>query len=176
MSSELQPTNDEILLARTLVAAQGDDAATEDGQRLAEMLRAHPDALPWLTDLGYTAAKRAIEILEPSPATKGILRGAIDRLRDSLGHAEASPAERLLIDQVMLCHLRLYIAEQEYNAVVNDDPSRGVATHWENRLSAIQRRYLRAVETLARVRKLLGGPSVQINIAAAGGQQVVANR
>jgi hypothetical protein len=45
--------------------------------------------------------------------------------------------------------------------------------YWEKRLSAAQRRYLRACETLARVRKLtLGTLALQVNIAAAGGQQV----
>ena len=39
----------------------------------------------------------------------------------------------------------------------------------------VQRRYLRAIETLARVRKLMVLPMMQINIAAEGGQQVVSN-
>ena len=36
-------------------------------------------------------------------------------------------------------------------------------------------RYLRSIEALARVRKLMGIPMAQINIAAEGGQQVVSN-
>ncbi len=39
----------------------------------------------------------------------------------------------------------------------------------------MQYRFLRAIETLAQVRKLMGVPMVQINIAAEGGQQVVSN-
>ena len=49
------------------------------------------------------------------------------------------------------------------------------SSHWERKLSTVQRPYLRAIETLARVRKLMGVPMVQINIAAEGGQQVVSN-
>jgi len=45
--------------------------------------------------------------------------------------------------------------------------------HLEGRLSAAQRRHLRAVETLARVRRLLSRiPAVQLNIATQGGQPV----
>ena len=45
--------------------------------------------------------------------------------------------------------------------------------HWERRLSAAQRRYLRACESLARVRKLgRTTPALQLNIATHGGQQV----
>jgi len=41
------------------------------------------------------------------------------------------------------------------------------------RLAASQRRYLRACETLARVRKMVRTtPALQVNIATAGGQQV----
>ena len=49
------------------------------------------------------------------------------------------------------------------------------ASYWERKLSAVQYRYLRSIETLARVRKLMGIQMVQINIAAEGGQQVVSN-
>ncbi len=35
--------------------------------------------------------------------------------------------------------------------------------------------YLRAIETLARVRRVMGVPMLQLNIAAEGGQQVVTN-
>ena len=37
------------------------------------------------------------------------------------------------------------------------------ARHFERRLNGAHRRYLRAIETLARVRKM--GPALQINIA-----------
>ena len=45
--------------------------------------------------------------------------------------------------------------------------------YWDRRLSAAQKRFTRACETLARVRKLsLNTPALQFNIAANGGQQV----
>ncbi len=37
--------------------------------------------------------------------------------------------------------------------------------YWDRHLNAAQRRYLRAIETLARVRKLSGRGPIQINIA-----------
>ncbi len=54
-------------------------------------------------------------------------------------------------------------------------PSLATASHWERTLSTVQYRYLRLIEALARVRKLMGIPMVQINIASEGGQQVVSN-
>jgi hypothetical protein len=43
--------------------------------------------------------------------------------------------------------------------------------YWEKRLSAAQRRYLRACTTLARIRKMRL-PAMQVNIAAEGGWHV----
>jgi hypothetical protein len=45
------------------------------------------------------------------------------------------------------------------------------AAFWDKRLSAGQRRYLRACETLARVRKITRA-TMQINIAGPGSQQL----
>ena len=77
-------------------------------------------------------------------------------MRQDLGYEEASALDRLLIDQVVLCWLRLHYVEFHHTAISNRD-------HWERKLSATQRRYLRACETLARVRRLRL-PSMQINI------------
>jgi hypothetical protein len=43
---------------------------------------------------------------------------------------------------------------------------------WERVLASKEARYLRAVETLARVRRLLNLPAPQVNINLPGGQQV----
>jgi hypothetical protein len=43
---------------------------------------------------------------------------------------------------------------------------------WERVLASKEARFFRAIEELARVRRLLKLPALQVNIAAAGGQQV----
>ncbi len=88
---------------------------------------------------------------------------------------EASQTERLLIDQVVICYLRMNFTEQYYDNAMTGGCSLEVASFWERKLSTVQRRYLRSIETLARVRKLMGVPMVQINIVSEGGQQVVSN-
>ena len=57
----------------------------------------------------------------------------------------------------------------------SQDGHPAAASYWERTLSTVQYRYLRAIEALARVRKLMGVPMVQINIAAEGGRQVVSS-
>jgi len=94
---------------------------------------------------------------------ESLLEGYEATCRD-LGHAESSCLEQLLVEQVALCWLRHNELERRYTKV----SSSGVQTiaqadYWERRLSASQRRYLRACETLARIRKMQL-PMMQVNI------------
>ena len=67
------------------------------------------------------------------------------------------------------------LTEQAYDNGMADGCSFAAGSYRERKLSTVQRRYLRSIETLARVRKLMGVPMLQIKIAAEGGQQVVSN-
>ena len=84
-------------------------------------------------------------------------------MREELGFPQASALERLLIDRVILCWLRLHHVEFHYTAVLENSIPLPRANYWERRLSAAQHRYLQACESLARIRKLII-PIVQVNI------------
>jgi hypothetical protein len=63
--------------------------------------------------------------------------------------------------------------ELHYSHVMKQSITLTLGIFEEKRLSAAQRRFTRACETLARVRKLSRNtPALQFNIAANGGQQV----
>jgi len=95
-----------------------------------------------------------------------------DVIRDDLGYRDAPALEKLLIEQVVIDWLRMNTTELLYTEiVVGKSISIRQGDYWERRLSAAQRRYLRACETLARIRKMRL-PPVQVNIATEGGQQV----
>ena len=66
-------------------------------------------------------------------------------------------------------------AEQYYQNAMIYGCSLTSTSFCEQKLSTVQRRYLRVIETLARERKLMGFSMVQINIATEGGQQIVNN-
>ena len=112
--------------------------------------------------------------MQTNEANRAFIQDELRRLRESLGAAEASPVERLLIDQVVVCHLRMHLTEQWYQSAMQGC-SLPCAAFCERKLSAVQRRYLRAIETLSRVRTLIGVPLVQVNIASGGAQQLVKN-
>ena len=78
--------------------------------------------------------------------------------------------ERLLIEHVALCWLRVQKVEGGYTAFMTQpEVVIAQADWWERKLTAAQARYVRAVESLARVRRMARPSAVQINV---GDQQV----
>ncbi len=78
----------------------------------------------------------------------------LEAMRSDLGYASASPLERLLIQQVTLCWLNLNAVEYKHSNVMQQSITLTLGIYWEKRLSAAQRRFTRACESLARVRRL----------------------
>lgn len=165
----------EIAVAEAFLKADSEDATPEDGRRLLALLQEHPGALGFTGDIAGAAIEVVIRQTQTSEANRALMHVRLERLRKSLGGAKASQTERLLIDQVVICYLRMNLTEQHYQNAMNESRSFAAASYWERKLSTVQYRYLRAIESLARVRKLMGVPMLQINIAAEGGQQVVSN-
>jgi hypothetical protein len=97
-------------------------------------------------------------------------RQRMDGIKAGLGFDAASELERLLIDEIALCWLRLGEAEAMYSQVHSATHQPEKAAYAERRLSACLTRYTRSCEALARVRRLSRGISLQVNIA---GQQIV---
>ena len=94
-------------------------------------------------------------------------------LKKDLGYDGAPMLEQLLIQQAALCWLKLNLVELSYSNTMKQSITLTLGMYWEKRLSAEQRRFTRACETLARVRKLSRNkPALQFNIATGGGQQV----
>ena len=104
---------------------------------------------------------------------EGTLGDAPDRwsaeIRQGLGYDSASELQRLLIDRVVVCWLRVQQAENVKSGKDKEGHSRQWATVWERRLQMAHSNFLSACKTLARVRKPLKPAVTQINI---GGQHV----
>lgn len=86
-------------------------------------------------------------------------------IRRDFGYDQANSLERILIDHVALCWLRLQYAEHRYTSVLHQESIPiHTADYWERRLSSNQKRYLKALETFARIKRLRL-PAMQVNIA-----------
>ena len=136
--------------------------------RLRQYLSTHRDELDLIGNLtGQVEGTLITTNLRHSALLVTATEEYCYQMRNDLGHKTAPPLEKALIEHLVICWLRMHITELQY-----EQHTKGVtlpvATFWENTLSATQKRYLRAAETLARIRKL--GISVQINI---GDKQVI---
>lgn len=145
----------------------------QDVNRLRQLLDGLPDHLfPDNMPTGFHR-HQLIEKMSRG-ATRVFMMAESDRLKQDLGFAAAPPTERLLIDHILTLRLHLFHAEKMYgNAVMDQATTPAVETYRDKLLTTAQNRYLRAIESLARVRRLASHtPSLQINIAREGGQQV----
>lgn len=77
------------------------------------------------------------------------------KMRDGLGYEDADEMEKLLIEQVCLNWLRTNLLEQAHASKTLESHTSATGLYWDKRLTAAHNRYLRACETLAKVRKLL---------------------
>jgi hypothetical protein len=79
-------------------------------------------------------------------------------LKERLAGPEATPLEELLVERIVMCWLQVHHAE-----IVAAERLSSQSDKIEKRLNGAHRRFLTAVISLAKIRKL--APPVQINIA-----------
>ena len=144
--------------------------SAEARKALDEFLRSDPAMWHHAGDMVEQAARHLIRAAGgKSHAAKASMTHGWEQLPLDLARPSDGALESLLIQQVVMSWLHLGYIEYQYTAIsTSQDVSIKRAEYWERRLSAAQRRYLRATETLARVRRLQL-PAVQVNI---GAQQV----
>jgi hypothetical protein len=135
----------------------GKDYPSEEARKFFDAsLDTDPDAWRRLGDLTKEAAGLAFNSFWLGYATKAsVLKGA-ELLKAELGYDEAAPTIKLLIEQAVLCYIRQGMVEHIYSRrFFGASYTLRDAAHWEMRLTLCQRRYMRALTTLAKVRGLL---------------------
>ena len=122
--------------------------------------------------LSVTVMRTAIDKIQgASTLTKEFARCEVDKMRVELGFNHAPMLEKLLIDQICACYVRVWVAEHRHTTCITSDRTLEQAANDQKTLSMTQARYLRAIETLARVRRLKL-PALQVNVAQAGAKQM----
>ena len=84
-----------------------------------------------------------------------LTRVTMKELLKNLGYDTSSAVECLLIDHIALAWVNYHFVLFKYDAVTNGDGvTLSLGLYWEKRLSVAQGRYSRALEMLAKVRKM----------------------
>ena len=147
----------------------------QDVKALSDLLIGNKSLELWrgIASAGYLAELTVIENARATTAVKECWKHRLQVLKKELGAHEAPLLEELLIQHTALSWLKLNLVELGYSSTMKQSITLTLGFYWEKRLTAAQRRFTRACETLARVRKLSRNtPALQFNIAAEGGQQV----
>ena len=140
----------------------------EDRAELSRVLREYPAVWRIAGDLAEQANQIMIADMNAPQSMKMSLKTGLSAMAAELTQPGDGELEKLIIRQIVGCWLRLSYVEYTYNRNTVSGMNLRQGEYWERRLSAAQRRYLRAIESLARVRRLRL-PAVQVNI---GAQQV----
>jgi len=138
--------------------------------RVREVLAEFPDLVSEIGDLTRLAKGGMLDMLSDSNV---LIRAAeeqylADMVEDIAG-PQATTIERLLAEQIGVCWLHIRHIEIKYAHLKSYTQSEG--EYYQRCLDRSQNRYLRAIKTLAQIRKL-GAPALQVNIATEGGKQV----
>jgi hypothetical protein len=160
-------------LREILEAASRNNPDPEAIGKLKEWLAISPDLWRYFADVEKTMQSGIIKRLHGSQLGKIAAQKGAEQVRDDLGYDHAPRLERLLIEHAVTCWLRLQDVGVNYDRVIVERMPIPLIDCWERRLSAAQRRFLRAAEALVRVRRIIRiTPALQVNIAMEGGQQV----
>jgi hypothetical protein len=151
-----------------------DKPKPEDLAELRQLFDQDPEL--WRTT-GNMAGRTLDHLLRTYYSQSAYVRECVSRrvreMREQLGYNESPPLEQILIEQILVCWVNLYVLEINSATKLCESHSRDTGLYWDKRLTGAQRRFRRASESLARIRKLSRNmPPVQFNIAAHGGQQV----
>ena len=167
MSKEIAKTEFWELIKNT--NKENPDPKDVDQLRLA--LQIDPELIEVAGRLAQQSRQVLLNKSQITGASKEIAMAELERLESKFNYQTSNPLEKLIIDQILTSYVRLFIWEFTYHSLCNSSAiNLKSAEQWEKLISSAQRRFLRAIESLARVKKL--GINIQINIASEGGQQV----
>jgi hypothetical protein len=168
----LGPQTEGEWIATTIAAMMRPGATEHDRWEFRTLLALRPELGEASGDLAQMAQSERRGALAKSAFLDECVKHQIRQLRGALGYETASALERLLIDVILAAWQDYHLFAMVYAQRTSESFTLSNMEQWERVLASKEARYLRAIEELARVRRLLKLPALQVNIAAAGGQQV----
>ena len=152
-----------------LVKANKENPKPADVEALSNLLYKNKEMKLWkaVVGMGSLAEHQVLDTIlgnrDSGQGSRECWKLRLETMRADLGYDSSPPLERLLIQQVALCWLNLNLVEYRHTNIMKQSITLTLGIYWEKRLSAAQRRFARACESLARVRRLSRRISIQVN-------------
>jgi hypothetical protein len=151
------------LMAMSRLAAKGDEQAS---QALIQACQAVPRLWEIMAILSSMAVRSWVDLLASDKPGAGVARRTIEkeieRKRVEVAGEDPSPLEQLLAERVALCWVAATYADAEYTRKLKEGMSFREGEYYSKRCEQTNRQLLKAIESLARVRRLL--TPMQVNI------------
>ena len=121
-----------------------------DVKALSDLLNGNASLELWrsVASAGYIAELTVIENATAVAGLKECWKRRLQALKKELGSEHAPILEQLLIQQAALCWLKLSLVELSYSSVMKQSITLALGMYWEKRLSAAQKRFTLACESL----------------------------
>jgi len=142
---------EELALIRRV---SGGKATAEDFAAARVLIESKPDIWGKLGDLMDHARGAFLREMNMDEFTRQCAIFRAETMARDLGIEQAGPLDKMLIEHVVLCWLRLGLIELQYTSTMSQSVTLTLGIYMEKRLSAAQKRYTRACESLAKVRRL----------------------
>lgn len=156
--------------------ADSENPSSEDVAKVKKMLIQYPQLWKIGEGLSGSALYDYICRITKSKSQQLLIEAEAKDIKEQLGYSASNQIEKLIIDQILFCLINIIHIERRFTIFMTEGShSTESGEYWQNTLTRSQNRYLRAIETLARVRKLNKDVAFQVNIATDGGQQVNVN-
>jgi hypothetical protein len=168
----LGPQTRDEWVRTTLKAIQQKDVTTAAREEYRQLMEELPALAMGNGDLPTIYWRAALDRFESQPIIQESVKFELAAMRKRLAGESSAPLELLLIDAIVACFADFWAFNMIYTQKTISSFTLSDMEQWERVLCSKEARYLKAIETLARVRRLLKVPALQVNIAAAGGQQV----
>ncbi len=126
----------------------------EDLAKLRKFLD-EDDQLVRLNEASEHAFTMVTETYSTSALTRELYKRQIEAKRKEMDYQSENVMVQMMINQVILCHIRLNTFETFHAKKTRENLSVASGLYWDKLLSNYQRRFLKACESLAKVRKLL---------------------
>lgn len=140
-----------------------------DQAQLELAFRDNPTLWRIVGDMILQTENNLIENMSNQVVVHAAMKRGVKELREKLGHKDAPAMEQMLIDQVVISWLNVNWIQRSYDRNMSQAITLTAGMYWEKRLTMAQARYTKALETLAKVRRLSKVTPLQVNI---GGQQI----
>jgi hypothetical protein len=142
-----------------------------DIQQLQELLTRTPTLSYYPQNFSEAMLDKALESSGLSEVFRVITKAQLTEMKKELGYAAAPKVEKLVIDQIAICWIHLCTLQGLYHKRTNGEHTREHGIYWEQRLDFAERRYMKALSTLSKMRKL--NINIQMNAAE---KQVIVNQ